>query len=587
MQLPRTPRPCAWVAIAACALTLFSCREPHSPPPPPPFVEVAAASGIDFVHENGATGKFYFPEQMGAGAAFVDVDNDSFLDIYLIQSGPLSPTSSPEPATNALYRNRGDGSFEPITESAGVGDDGYGSGIAAADFDGDGWVDLYVTNFGRNTLYRNRGTDADGRVGFDDVTETTGVGDPGYSTSAAFVDYDADGDLDLFVCNYVDWSFEIERPCLGSSGLPGYCNPMAYQRPQADTLYRNDGAGPEGEVRFTDVSTASGIATVEATGLGIVTADFDGDGWVDIYVANDAMANHLWRNNGDGTFSEEALIRGAAFNATGQPEGSMGITTEDVDVDGDWDLFMTHLSGETNTFYRNAGGSFRDVTDALDLGSVSHAYTGFGTGLFDHDNDGVLDLFIANGKVQTRHLQDHPIRAADGSLRYDYSEPNQLFRGQLDGRFEDVSAMAGDAFAQTEVSRGAAFGDYDNDGDVDILVANNGGPVRLLRNEVGGENHFLSVETVGRNDRDSLGAVVELHRNGRIVRRQVQPAYSYCSSNDPRLHFGLGELAEVERLTVVWPDGTSQDLLNVAADQFLELVEPPLDREEAKTGEGL
>ena len=265
----------------------------------------------------------------------------------------------------------------------------------------------------------------------------------------------------------------------------------------------------------------------------------------------------------------------------------MGITTEDVDVDGDWDLFMTHLSGETNTFYRNAGGSFRDVTDALELGSVSHAYTGFGTGLFDYDNDGVLDLFIANGKVQTRHLQDLPIRAADGSLHYDYSEPNQLFRGRLDGGFEDVSAMAGDAFAQTEVSRGAAFGDYDNDGDVDILVANNGGPVRLLRNEVGGENHFLSVETVGRNDHDSLGAVVELHQNGRIVRRQVQPAYSYCSSNDPRLHFGLGELEEVEQLTVVWPDGTSQDLLNVAADQFLELVQPPLDREEAKTGERL
>ncbi len=336
---------------------------PSSAAVEPIFRDVALASGIDFVHANGATGSFFYPELMQGGAAFLDYDNDRDLDIYLVQSGPLpAPGDSPQ-AANRLYRNRGDGSFEDATASAGVGDRGYGSGVAVADYDGDGWVDLYVTNLGANHLYRNRG---DGS--FEDATGRTATGDASYSTSAAFFDYDHDGDLDLYVCNYVDWSTAKERRCLGRNGLQGYCSPSEY-RPQADTLYRNDGDG-----RFTDVSARAGIASVRAAGLGVVTADFDGDGWTDVYVANDQMANLLWMNRGDGTFVDEALLRGAALNGMGRPEAGMGVIVEDGDSDGDWDLFMVHLSGETNTYYENRGGDFRDVTDALGLGAVSQPY---------------------------------------------------------------------------------------------------------------------------------------------------------------------------------------------------------------------
>jgi hypothetical protein len=305
-------------------------------------------------------------------------------------------------------------------------------------------------------------------------------------------------------------------------------------------------------------------AVKEGPGLGVVTADFDGDGWVDIYVANDQKPNHLWMNAGDGTFREEALIRGAALNDLGLPSAGMGVATEDFDDDDDWDLWVVNLSGETNNLYRNlGGGEFRIVADELRLSAVSMPYTGFGTGFFDYDNDSVHDLFIANGRVNV----------AD-DMEFHYAEPNQLLHGSLGGPFEDVSAAAGPAFALLEVSRAAAFGDYDNDGDVDILVANNEGPVRLLRNDVGSRNHWLSVQLVGRNgevDRDGIGSLITIEAGGRVRRRLVQPAYSYCASNDPRVHFGLGPIDRIERLHVTWPDGTTQVLEDVPADQFLRV----------------
>ena len=529
----------------------------------PLFVEVAAESGLDFAHDNGATGELYFPELAHAGAAFLDFDNDSWLDVYLVQSGPLPARPSSEGNANRLYRNRGDGTFEDVTATARVGGRGYGIGVAVADYDRDGWVDLYVTNLGPNVLYRSNGPGTDGLVTFTDVTAETGVGDPGYSSSAAFFDFDRDGDLDLYVCNYLDWSPRVEHPCLGFDGRRGYCRPGEYP-PQSDTLYRNDGSGRDGRVGFTDVSGRAGLDSVAAAGLGVVTADFDGDGWTDVYVANDQMPNHLWINAGDGTFREEALLRGAALNDLGLPEAGMGVATEDWDDDRDWDLWVVNLSGETNIFYRNLGnGAFRSATDELRLGAVSQPYTGFGTGFFDYDNDGHHDLFIANGRVNV-----------GDDMEFSYAEPNQLLRGQPGGPFEDMSGRAGSALALLEVSRAAAFGDYDNDGDVDVLVANNEGPVRLLRNEVGSRHHWLSVQLVGRPgtlDRDGLGSVVTLEAGDRIRQRQVQPAYSYTASNDPRVHFGLGNVDRVDHLRVTWPDGTTQVLDDVAADQFLRL----------------
>ena len=384
----------------------------------PLFVDVAAESGIDFVHDNGATGEFYFPELAHAGAAFLDFDNDSWLDVYLVQSGPLEEPSTAELGGNRLYRNRGDGTFEDVTATARVGGRGYGIGVAVADYDDDGWVDLYVTNLGPDVLYRNNGRGADGSISFTDVTAEAGVGDPGYSTSAAFFDFDRDRDLDLYVCNYLEWSPRTEHLCLGFNGVRGYCRPGEYS-PQSDTLYRNDGIGASGLVTFTDVSERAGMRAVEGPGLGVVTADFDGDGWVDVFVANDQKPNHLWINAGDGTFREEALLRGVALNDLGLASAGMGVAAEDVDDDGDWDLWVVNLSGEVNNLYRNlGGGEFRIVTDELRLGAVSQPYTGFGTGFLDYDNDSVYDLFIANGRVNV-----------SDDMEFHYAEPNQLLRG--------------------------------------------------------------------------------------------------------------------------------------------------------------
>lgn len=515
---------------------------------------------------------------MHAGAAFLDYDNDSRLDVYLVQGGPLplelgaeaqggEAARGGEAVGNRLYHNLGDQGFEDVTDAAGVGDLGYGAGVAVADYNRDGWVDLYVTNLGPNRLYRNNGAngsaDFTDSVGFTEVAHLAGVDHPGYSTSAAFFDYDGDGDLDLWVCNYVEWSVDREKPCLGANGLAGYCSPLEYAA-SPDTLYRNDGVDAEGRVTFTDVSEAAGILEHPATGLGVVTADFNGDGLPDVYVANDQMPNHLWINQGNGAFANEALLRGSALNEFGEPEAGMGIAIGDVDHDGDWDLFIVHLSGETNTFYRNEGDYFRDVTDELRLGAVSRPYTGFGTALFDYDNDGTLDLFIANGKVNRGE-----------TLALDFREPNQLLHGMDDGSYEDVSDSGG-ALDLREVSRAAVLGDYDNDGDIDILIANNGGPVRLLRNEASGDRHWLEIALNGapRHDRDALGARVIVETEGRKLQAQVRPAYGYCSSSDPRLHFGLDRSRVVERLTVIWPDGQVQELENIAADQILSLTAP-------------
>ena len=530
------------------------------------FVERAAEAGLDFVHRNGAIGDYNYPELLVGGGALLDYDDDGFLDVYLVQSGPVpgsgpgnagvSPASgSDAPLRNRLYRNLGDGTFEDTTDAAGVGDTGYGAGATAADYDRDGLVDLYVLNVGANRLYRNLGDGA-----FEDVTDRAGVGDASWSSSSVFFDYDGDRDLDLFVANYVVWSADRERPCLGPNGLRNYCNPSEYP-PAPDTLYRNDGDG-----RFTDVSAGAGIRSVAGPGLGVVAADFDGNGLVDLYVANDQAMNHLWLNLGDGTFREDALPRGAALNELGQPEAGMGIAVADPDGDGDLDLFLTHLSGETNTFYRNDGaGFFQDATDELRLGGVSQPYTGFGASWFDYDGDGVLDLFIANGKV-----------TPGDTAAFDYREPNQLLRGMPSGRYEDTSGHAGAALELLEVSRGAAFGDLDNDGDLDIVVVNNEGPARLLRNEVGSSRSWLVVDLCGGGvfDRSAIGARVTVETGGRSWSRDARPGYSFAVANDPRVHFGLGDAERVDRLKVRWPSGEVTEEADIQVNRILRLLAP-------------
>ncbi len=519
------------------------------------FRDAAAETGLAFRHFIGATGELYLVEVMGSGVALLDYDGDGDLDVYFLQGTVLAPgktvadsrfpAPSPHWPGNRLFRNDlipgGELRFTDVTEEAGVGGTGYGLGATAADYDNDGDVDLYVTAFGPNALYRNEG---DGT--FKNVAAEAGVRDEGFTTSAAFLDYDADGDLDLYVAYYNAFSIEGNKRCKAPSGERDYCGPTAYF-PLPDRLYRNDGNG-----RFTDVSRAAGIAGESQAGLGVVAADLNLDGWIDLYVADDQTPNLLWMNGGDGTFEESGLISGSAYNENGEVEAGMGVSVADFDGDGDDDLFLTHLRDQTNTLYLNDGDAmFDDATSRYGLDSPSVAATGFGTRWFDYDNDGRLDLFAANGSI----MRNEKLRGD----RFPYHEKNQLFHNEGE-RFRDVSGEAGAAMQLSEVSRGAAFGDIDNDGDIDIVVSNCNGPARLLLNEVGWRNPWLRVELEGVTvNRDALGARVALLRPGRApVWRRVAVDGSYLSASEKRVHFGLGKAPAPEAVLVVWPDGSRE-----------------------------
>lgn len=534
------------------------------------FREVAAATGLDFQHFTGSTGQYFLPEVMGAGVALFDYDGDGDLDVYLLQGTMLDPSKGVDQARfppperhwpgNRLFRNElvpgGELRFRDVTEEAGVGFQGYGMGAAVGDYDGDGDLDLYVTNFGPNVLYRNNG---DGT--FSDVTRNAGVDDPRWSSSAAFVDYDRDGDLDLYFANYIDFTITNNKECFDPTGARDYCTPTTY-RPAPSRLFRNEGGG-----KFVDVSAAAGLGAAFGNGLGVVCADFDNDGWVDFYVANDGTANQLWRNKGNGTFEDSALLAGAAYDADGHAEAGMGVTAADFDGDGDEDLFLTHLAQETNTLYVNNGrGEFRDDTERFGLGAVSMRYTGFGMEWFDYDNDGWLDLFIANGAVTiVESLRGEP---------YPFHQKNLLLRGGAGGRYEDVSAQAGAALELSEVSRAVAFGDIDNDGDIDIVMTNNNGPVRLLRNELGSARPVLRVRLrASTGNREAIGARLALLRQGkRPVWRRAHRDGSYLSSNDIRVLFAV-ENETVEGIGVIWPGGGQERFENLPPAGDVELVE--------------
>jgi hypothetical protein len=541
----------------------------RSAPDEPWFTDRAKESGLDFMHGNGASGQFFIPEILAPGSALFDFDNDGDLDIFIPQGGLLggrtggaAPLQVPgsTPPQSRLYRNdlqiRADGSralsFTDVTQESHIQVPGYPMGAAAADVNNDGCVDLFVTGFGRNYLFRN-GCDGS----FTDIWKDRA---PDWAVSASFLDYDRDGWLDLYVGNYVHYSLDTTTKCQALSGEPDYCTPQAF-RPQSHRLYRNTGGGA-----FVDVTARALSGNTAGPALGVSTADFNQDGWIDIYVANDGAANMLWMNERDGTFRDTALLAGAALSAEGKPEGSMGVDAGDFDNDGDEDLFMTHLPDEGNNLYVNDGsGMVEDQSARSGLGPLSLGYTGFGTAWFDYDNDGWLDILAVNGAVS--------LKAMRGSDRIPYNEPNRLFHNLANGRFEDVTSRAGPVFQLSEVSRGASFGDIDNDGDTDVLVTNNNGPVRLLLNGIGHRRHWLGLRLVGAGvARDMIGSRVAVTgAAGRTLWRRARSDGSYASANDPRVLFGLGDDAGAVGVRVIWPDGASEEWSGLTIDRWMTL----------------
>jgi enediyne biosynthesis protein E4 len=526
------------------------------------FEEVGTRAGITFVHTSGHTTKHLLPEIIGGGAALFDFDNDGLLDLYLVQSGSLaserdggagsSEREGFSRASNRLYRNRGDGTFEDVTERSGAGVGGYGMGVTAGDFDNDGFTDLYVTNFGSNVLLRN-----DGRGHLVDVTAQAGMASAGWSTSAAFVDYDGDGALDLFVAHYLNWRPSAEVECFSLTGVPDYCSPASYDLPSPSTLYHNNGDGT-----FTDVSARAGILAAVGNGLGVVAGDFDRDGRVDLFVANDRTPNHLWLNQGGGRFVESALATGSALDQDGTAKSGMGVDAVDVDDDGDLDLLVVNLDGESDSFFRNRGRFFNDDTVSVGLRTASRPFTRFGAAFVDFDDDGYLDLFEANGRVglQSERYSSDP-----------YAEPSLLFRGLAGPRFEEVKPRGGTALPLVATSRAAAFGDIDNDGAMDVVVVNRDSRPYVLHNIVKPRGHWITLRVLESHGRDAIGAEVTMAVGSRTIRRDVRAAYSYLASNDPRVHVGLGQETTAHNVSVRWPDGTRESFGDVPADRITTL----------------
>ena len=509
----------------------------------PWFTDVAAEVGLTFTHDRGSFGAKHMPETLSGGAGFTDLDGDGWLDVYMVQSGPVVPGTDQRRKPNALFLNNADGTFRDATDGSGADDTGYGMGVCFGDIDNDGDTDMHVTNFGPDVLLKNAGNGT-----FTDVTDGSGIDSPAWGASCGFADYDRDGCLDLYVVNYVDFSVADGVVC-GSRDQPAYCHPDAFDGVQ-DVLYHNRCDGT-----FEIVTGAAGVQNTDpkqGKGLGVIWLDYDDDGWSDIYVANDSTRNFLYHNEGDGTFSEAGLIRGGAFNAEGKTEAGMGIDAGDVNGDGLEELFVTHLDFETNTLYRNSeGGFFTDVTDAVGLGPPSLLKVGFGTHLFDFDNDRDLDAYVANGHIIDNIAQYNP------SLAFEL--PDQLLINDGDGTFVDASDRAGPFFSQALVGRGTALGDYDEDGDLDLLMTNNGGPAVLLRNDVGQSTPALHLRLLTASGRDAIGARVRLIAGGTASVTHVRSARSYLAGSDPRLLLGLGGDSEaIESLEIRWPDGAEQ-----------------------------
>ena len=515
------------------------------------YREVTAEAGIDFHHYNGAQGEYYYVETFGAGAAFFDADKDGWQDLYLVNGAYLSGEYPSTMPTNQFYRNKTNGTFVDQTAESGADDQSYGMGCAAGDFDNDGDQDLYISNFGPNVMLKN-----DGLGHFEDITKKVGVGDGRWGTSTGFLDFDNDGDLDLFVTNYVYFSLKSNISCVRGT-LNFYCEPTTYE-PIADVLYRND------EGRFVDVTKRAGIRAT-GRGLGVAFSDSDLDGDTDIYVANDGMPNFLYQNGG-GRFIEIGLDAGVQFNEDGHAEAGMGVDFGDFDNDGFADLYVTNYSRETNTLYWNDGsGRFADFTAHLGLGEPSYLPLGFGTKFMDFDNDSDLDIFVGNG-----HVVDN-ITQLDNDLYY--AQPDQMLRNQDGAHFEDVSTQLGADFVVKGATRAAASADFDNDGDLDLLVTIVAQQPRLLRNDGGNSQHWIVLDLVGANQKDALGTRVTVTAGGTQQIRERQSGGSYLASHDPRLHFGLGTALRAD-IEIRWPNGQLQNFVDIRVDQILQIVQP-------------
>ena len=582
-----TPASVRWFGAAALFSMLAGCQADRSAPESPPeteatawFVDRTGEAGLEFTHFNGMSGEFYFPENMAPGVGLFDYDGDGDLDAFVVQGQILAPGGTladailppqgPLPPRSRLFRNDltvdADGDrtlrFVDVTESSGIDTAGrYGMGVATGDFSNNGCVDVYVTHYGPNQLFRNN---CDGT--FVEVSEGAGVADPAWGVSAAFFDYDRDGWLDLYVGNYLRYTLDNHRACarLARSGVRDYCPPQLFDA-VPDKLYRNLGNGT-----FDDVTERAGLTGAYGRALGVVSFDANLDGWPDVYVANDGEENQLWINQGDGSFRDRGLVSGSSLSSDGMAEASMGVDAGDFDNDGDEDLFVTHLPGEGHNLYANDGaGAFSDLSAQTGIGPTSLPYSGFGAGWTDIDSDGWLDLLTVNGSIIAIEAQ---AREGDPFPR---RQRKQLLRNLATGRFEDVTDQAGPALQSLDNGRGAAFGDIDNDGDIDVLVGNTAGRLQLLLNEAGGSNHWLGLRLVGSDaPRDMLGAIVEVVVTGEESRwRSARTASSYASANDPRVHVGLGQAADPPRVRVQWPSGGREEWVEVPIDRWATLVE--------------
>jgi hypothetical protein len=564
LSLPRVGR----LASPGLCLVLLSCSAAPAGPgdAEPWFREAATEAGLTFAHAADRSSELLYPEVIPPGVALFDADGDGDLDVLLLQSGSPAPGDGTAAAGTGgrLFRNDvasgPDGSpvprFTDVTRDSGVAFDDYAMGVAAGDVDNDGCVDLYVTALRQGRLLRN---DCAGT--FEDVTVSSGTASPGWSVSAAFLDFDRDGWLDLFVGHYLAWSPALGTPCFGSSGRRVYCAPEVYRAEQS-RLYRNNRDGT-----FADVTDAAGLATTFGPALGASTADFDGDGWIDLYVANDGAENQLWLNQRDGTFVDHGLLSGTALGPFGRPKAGMGVDAGDLDDDGDEDLVVTNLAGEGHDLYVNDGtATFVSAAAEAGIGSRSLPYTGFGAGWLDVDNDGWLDVLTVNGSIQ---LPDSPSGRSEADV---LGQSQQLFRNLGTGRFDDVTSMGGPALEGRDASRGAAFGDVDNDGDVDVVVANNEGPVQLLLNAIGSRQHWVGLRLLGPHGTDSLGARVAVTPTGGRTRwRRARSDGSYGSASDPRVLVGLGGEDRPVEVRVHWPDGRVERWTSVEVDRYTTL----------------
>lgn len=519
------------------------------------FTDVTEESGVRFKHVSTPE-KRYIVESMSGGVALLDFDNDGYLDIYFVNSLTVDLVKSKGKTRSLLYRNRGDGTFADVTDRAGVGDIGWGMGVAVGDYNNDGWQDIYVTCVGPNHLLKNNG---DGT--FTDTTQKAGVADPRWSAGAAFVDYDADGHLDLFVANYVSFDFN-NLPEFGRDktcqfkGVAVQCGPRGMPG-DGDSLYRNNGDGT-----FTDVTKKAGVTDPNGYyGMGVIASDFDEDGLTDIFVANDSTPNFLYKNRGDGTFKEIGFLSGTALNENGAAQGSMGVTVADYDHDGRLDLFITNFDDDYNTLYRNDGnGFFTDASYATKIAAVSLPYVGWGTKFFDYDSDGWVDLFVANGHVYPQIKNFH--------------QRNFVHRNMRNGTFTELAEQLGAAFAEKRAARGTAFGDIDNDGDVDVVVSYLGGSGQVLRNDGGNANNAVWIKTVGvRSNRDGVGARVRVVAGDLTQKDEVRSGDSYISQSDLRLHFGLERRTKIDLIEIRWPNGTIDKITDAKVNKLITVKE--------------